>query len=172
VFGLTGALAAALAVGAYVLINSGEWELALNLGPVKLAVAAVFAVALMVTWLILNHNLWTPAAHSRRATLYNASTVLTLLIGVLCMYAGVFAIVLAASTFTMDPGYFRSQIGRPLHFGDYLTVTWLASSMAIVAGALGTGFESEDAVRQAAYSYRERERRAALEEADGEHDRS
>lgn len=169
VFGLTGALAAALAVGAYVLVNSSDWQLALNLGPAKLAAAAVFAVALMVTWLILNHHLWTPAAHSRRARLYNASTVLTLLIGVLCMYAGVFAVVLAASTFTMDPGYFRSQIGRPLRFGDYLTVTWLASSLAIVAGALGTGFESEDAVREAAYSYRERERRAALEQSkDGQ----
>lgn len=168
VFGLTGALAAALAIGAYVLVNSGVWELALNLGPVKLTVAALFAVALMVTWLILDHNLWTPPAHSRRARLYNASTVLTLLIGELCMYVGVFAVVLAASTFTMDPGYFRTQIGRPLGLGDYLTVTWLASSMAIVAGALGTGFESEDAVRQAAYSYRERERRAAHEKPQDE----
>jgi hypothetical protein len=164
VFGLTGALAAALATGAYVLISSMVWELALNLGPVKLTVAAVFAVALMVTWLILDQHLWTWPAQSRRARLYNASTVLTLLIGVLCMYAGVFAVVLAASTFTMDPGYFQSQIGRPPRLGDYLTVSWLATSMAIVAGALGTGFESEDAVRQAAYSYRERERRAALED--------
>jgi hypothetical protein len=40
----------------------------------------------------------------------------------------------------MDAGYFPTEIGRPLHPGDHLTVTWLASSMAIVAGALGTGF--------------------------------
>lgn len=171
VFGLTGALAAALAIGAYVLVNSAVWELALNLGPVKLAVAAVFAVTLMVAWLILDHHMWTSAAQSRRARLYNASTVLTLLIGVLCMYAGVFAVVLAASTFTMDPGYFRSQIGRPVRLGDYLTVTWLASSMAIVAGALGTGFETEDSVRQAAYSYRERERRAALKDSEDDRNR-
>jgi hypothetical protein len=172
VFGLTGALAAALAVGAYVLVNSADWELALNLGSVKLTVAAMFAVALMVAWLILDHHLWTSPAHSRRARLYNASTVLTLLIGVLCMYAGVFAVVFAASTFIMDPAYFKSEIGRPLRFSDYLTVTWLASSLAIVAGALGTGFESEDAVRQAAYSYRERERRAALARENDEQDRS
>ena len=172
VFGLTGALAAALATGAYVLISSMVWELALNLGAVKLAVAAVFAVMLMVTWLTLDQHLWTSRAQTGRARLYNASTVLTLLIGVLCMYAGVFAVLLAASTFTMDPGYFQSKIGRPPRLGDYLTVSWLASSMAIVAGALGTGFESEDAVRQAAYSYRERERRAALSQSEDERDRS
>jgi hypothetical protein len=168
VFGLTGALAAAMAVGAYVLINSAVWRLALALGPLKLTAATVFAVVLMVAWLILDHQLWTPGRRSRRALLYNASTVLTLINGVLCMYAGVFAVVLAASTFTMDPGYFQSQIGRPVRVGDYFTVTWMASSMAIVAGALGTGFETEEAVRQAAYSYRERERRAAFREI---HDR-
>jgi hypothetical protein len=172
VSGLTGALAAALAVGAYVLVSSGEWELALNLGPVKLALVTVFSVAVMVTWLIVNHDLWTQPGHSKLARLYNVSTVLTLLIGVLCMYVGVFAVVLAASTFTMDPGYFQSEIGRPLRVGDYLTVTWLASSLAIVAGALGSGFESEEAVREAAYSYRERERRAALEQRIEEPDRS
>lgn len=172
VFGLTGALAAALAVGAYVLITSEDWQLALASGPVKLTVAAVFAVALMVTWLILDHHLWTRPAHSANARLYNGSTVLTLLIGVLCMYAGVFVVLLAASTFTMDPGYFQSQIGRPVRISDYLIVSWLATSMAIVAGALGTGFESEDDVRQAAYSYRERERRAALQQSEAQQDRS
>jgi hypothetical protein len=165
VSGLTGALAAALAIGAYVLVNSSVWNLALNLGGLKLTLAAAFSVSLMVAWLILDHHLWTPRAHSTRARLYNVSTLFTLMIGVLVMYAGIFAVVLAASTFTMDPGYFRAQIGRPPGVGDYLTVTWLASSMAVVAGALGTGFESEDAVRQAAYSYREQERRAALEKS-------
>jgi hypothetical protein len=161
VFGLTSALAAALAVGAYVLINSAVWKLALTLGPVKLTVAAVFAVVLMVTWLILAHHLWSSPRHSKRARLYNASTVLTLLIGVLCMYAGVFAVVLVASTFTMDPGYFLSQIGRPERLTDFLIVTWLATSLSIVAGALGTGFETEDAVRQ-----------AALEQSEDQQDRS
>jgi hypothetical protein len=71
--------------------------------------------------------------------------------------------VLAASTFTMDHNYFQQNVGRPLHVSDFFTVCWMATSLAVVAGALGTGFESMDDVREAAYGYRERERRAALD---------
>jgi hypothetical protein len=170
VFGLTGALAAALAVAAYVLVEPTDWKLALAVGPLKLGASTGFSVAAMVTWLILDHHLWTRRASSRRAVLYNSSTVLTLVIGVLCMYAGLFVVVAAASAFTMDPGFFRDQIGRPAEFRDHVIVTWLACSLAVVAGALGTGFQSEDDVRQAAYSYRERERRSTLEAAEDEAD--
>ncbi|MET7936504.1 hypothetical protein [Streptomyces sp. NPDC005322] len=41
--------------------------------------------------------------------------------------------------------------------GAYARLGWLASSAAIVGGALGSEFESDDAVRRAAYG-QERER--------------
>jgi hypothetical protein len=48
---------------------------------------------------------------------------------------------------------------------------WLTSSVGIVAGALGSSLESEEAVRRATYSARERDRRALYraeaEQGDG-----
>ena len=162
---LSGALAAALATGAYVVVTSSIWQLADRLGPVKLVIAMIFAVAAMVAWLILDHHLWersSGTAEREEVRLYNASTVITLAVGVGCLYAGLFVVIALTEHFLIDPGYFESTLGHPVGFGDYLTVAWFATSLALVAGALGSGFENEDDVRQAAYGFRERERRDAL----------
>jgi hypothetical protein len=167
IFGLTGALVAALATGVYVVVISSIWQLADRLGPVKLVVAMVFALAAIVTWLILDHHLWerpSDAATHEEEQLYNASTLATLIVGVTCLYAGLFVVITLAAGFLIDPNYFQSSLGHPVGWSDYLNLAWFASSLALVAGALGSGFDSEDAVRQAAYSFRERERREALAE--------
>jgi hypothetical protein len=58
----------------------------------------------------------------------------------------------------VDDAVMRSVAGVPATLGLHLKVVWLVASIATVAGAVGTGFESDDAVRQAAYGYRQRER--------------
>lgn len=159
---LSGALAAALATGAYVVVTSSIWQLADQLEPVKLAIAMVFALAAMVTWLVVAHHLWErPSGTVTReeARLYNASTVLTLALGVGCLYGGLFVVVALAEHFLIDPEYFESTLGHPVGLGDYLGLAWFASSLALVAGALGSGFENEEDVHKAAYGFRERERR-------------
>jgi len=55
-------------------------------------------------------------------------------------------------------GYLR----MPLGYGDLLVLAWFVASAATVGGALGSGLESDEAIRAAAYSKREEDRRNKL----------
>jgi hypothetical protein len=47
-------------------------------------------------------------------------------------------------------------------YGDLFVLTWFVASAATLGGALGTGLESDEAIRAAAYSKREQDRRERL----------
>ena len=173
VLGMRTALAAVLGTSAYLTINSTIWLLATRLGTGKLILTTVASVALMVVWIISAHHLWEHAddADEREETfLFNASTVLTLSIGVLVMFAAVYVATLLGSLFFLDASVFASSLGRVPGLGDHLALAWLATGLATVAGALGSGLDSEAAVRRAAYGYRERQRRDEIGQ-DDEHRR-
>lgn len=160
---LAGATAAAAATAAFGIFYSSIWTMADALPVWRLAVINAVAIAAMVIWLIAYNHLWDrPSAHRRpgQAVLYNAATVATITVGVTTMYAMLYALTLLASVAVIDTGYLRSQLGHPVGPAAYATLSWLASSMGIVAGALGTSLETEQAVRQATYSRREQERQA------------
>jgi hypothetical protein len=55
--------------------------------------------------------------------------------------------------------YLQSQLGHPVNFFDYTKLSWLAASLGTVAGALGSNFDSDEAIREATYSRRQNERR-------------
>lgn len=167
--GLKGALAAAVGTSAYVLINPSAWQFAAQVSVPKLAMMTAFAIAGMVTWLVTAHNLWEHAddQHQRsRVRLFNASTLLTLLIGVGCGYALLFAANLLAEVFLIDPGFLRQTLGHATSIGDYLAIAWFTSSVAVLAGAVGSNFEDESTVRRVAYSRRERERHETEDDQD------
>ena len=171
VAGLTSALAAAFAFSAFWLANAQIWELSQALSAPRLVIIAVGAVLAMVAWLILGHGLWERPSHDREperehAMLLNASTVLTLLIGVLVMGAALFVGNLTAGSLLVEGGVLREHAMVEPSPVAYVRLAWLATSVALVAGAVGSGFESDAAVREAVYSFRERERRAA---ADDDH---
>lgn len=162
--GLKGALAAALATSAYVLISPSAWQFVDQVSGIKLALMTVFATAIMVTWLITAHNLWersTDPVERSRVRLFNASTLITLLFGVGCSYILLFAVSLLAEVFLIDPGFLEKTLGRPVTLDVYLEIAWFASSVSVLAGAVGSNFEDESTVHRAAYSRREGERRQA-----------
>ncbi|GHA08324.1 hypothetical protein GCM10010372_04590 [Streptomyces tauricus] len=170
--GLSKALAAALATGAVATVNSTVWILAEALSAPRLVIAMVGSVGIMIGWLIVDAELWHRSADGspeerQRARLYNASTVLTVGIGVLVCYVGLMVINLVWALFILNDRVFASMTRTPLDAAEYWTLSWFVASVATVGGALGSGLESDEAIRAAAYSKREQERRDSLQDNHG-----
>jgi hypothetical protein len=166
--GLSKALAAALATGAIATVNSTVWLLSSTLSATRLAIAMVGSIAMIVSWLIVDAGLWhhptdDPGEDKEKRTLYNASTVLTVACGGLICYAALYVINLLWALFIVNGQAFRRLVGHPISGAHYLTLSWLVASAATVGGALGSGLESDEAVRAAAFGKREQERRRMLE---------
>ncbi|MFJ4261606.1 hypothetical protein ACIPYU_04040 [Paenarthrobacter nicotinovorans] len=147
--------------------NSTVWLLAGSLSPWRLIVAMLASIALVVGWLVVDAGLWdkaddNSAATKERSRLYNTSTLITLTIGVVICYLALYVVNLAWALFVLDPAVMGGYLKASLDYGDLFILTWFVASAATVGGALGSGLESEEAVRAAAYSKREEERRNTL----------
>ncbi|HEX5730787.1 hypothetical protein [Microbacterium sp.] len=165
--GLKSALVAALATGAVATIQPTVWLLADSLSGWRLVVATVASIMIVVAWIVIDGELWDRPEDDtvqarERSRLYNASTLLTLTIGVVICYLVLYVINLAWALFVLDPDVMGGSLGEPAGYGDLFVLTWFVASVATLGGALGTGLESDEAIRAAAYSKREEERRARL----------
>jgi hypothetical protein len=165
--GLKSALVAALATGAVATVNSTIWLLADSLSWWRLVVATFASVALVVAWLVIDGELWdhpdddSPQARER-SRLYNASTLLTLMAGVLICYVALYVVNLAWAFFVLEPELMGGYLNAHLGYGDFFVLAWFVASAATVGGGLGSGLESDEAIRAAAYSKREEDRRERL----------
>lgn len=162
--GLKSALVAALATGAVATINSTVWLLAGSMSWWRLVVATIASVALVVAWLVIDGELWDRPDDSssearERSRLYNTSTLLTLTVGVLICYLALYVVNLLWALFVLDPAVMGGSLHASFGYGDMLVLAWFVASAATVGGGLGTGLESDEAIRAAAYSKREEERR-------------
>lgn len=167
--GLKSALVAALTTGGIATINSTVWQLAGSLSLWRLVIAMIASIALVVGWLVIDGKLWdrpedgSPDARER-SRLYNTSTLVTLSIGVIICYIALYVLNLVWALFVLDPAVMSRSARTSLGYGDLFVLAWFVASVATVGGALGSGLESEEAIRAAAYSKREEERRARLQE--------
>jgi hypothetical protein len=165
--GLKSALVAALATGAVATINSTVWLLADSLSWWRLSVATVASIALVVAWLIIDGELWdrpdddSPQARER-SRLYNTSTLMTLTAGVLICYLALYIVNLVWALFVLDPAVMGGYLNASMTYRDLFVLAWFVASAATVGWGLGTGLESDEAIRAAAYSKREEERRNRL----------
>ena len=165
--GLKSALVAALATGAIATINSTVWLLAGSMSWWRLTIATIASIALVVGWIVIDGELWDrpddDSAEAReRSRLYNASTLLTLTTGVLICYLALYVVNLAWALFVLDPAVMGGNLHTSVGYGDLFVLAWFVASAATVGGGLGTGLESDEAIRAAAYSKREEDRRDRL----------
>jgi hypothetical protein len=172
---LSGAFAGALATAAYAVVSAFLWRVADRAGPLRLALTNVFAVVVMVAWLVAKHRLWerpSDRGARRLAALYNVVTAVSLAAGVLCLYAGVVVLSLLGEALLLRSSIVQESLGHPVGWTDYATIAWLAASMATVGGAIGSGLDSDEMAREAAYGYRQRRRRDLEDErrGAGDHD--
>ena len=70
------------------------------------------------------------------------------------LYAALFALTSWAAALVIDAGCWAQALGHDAGVGDYAALAWMASSLGTIAGGLGAGLESDEAVREAAYGYR------------------
>ena len=150
-------LVAALAAAVFGLVTRDIWSLAAGLGLVRLTALTLISVGATTVSLIAAHDLWesTPHRHARaQVALFNLVTAVTVIIGVLALYAALFVLSLVSAALLITPDLLGSAIGERVGAGAYVRLAWLVSSLATVGGALGAGLETQDHVRQAAYANR------------------
>jgi hypothetical protein len=161
VAGLSKVLVGALGSGALGLATDTIWLFADTMGPWRMCATTVVSIGAMVTWLIVDHELWEcpkSSAERARSTLYNIATLITVTIGVAVLHVALFISMLFAASITIPPVVYARTVGHPVFVADYLSLAWLVASIATVGGALGSGLEDDDGVRAAAYGVRQRQR--------------
>ena len=153
---LSRVLVAVFGAGAFALVTSDIWKLSASLRGWQLSAVAVGSVLATGLTLIVGADLWERSPHPaarEQIILFNLVTTLTVVIGVLALYLALFVLTLTATFLLVPDGPFGAVIGHPVGLPDRLYLAWLSGSVATIGGALGAGLETDEAVREAAYSY-------------------
>ena len=159
---LSSALAGAAATGAFGVFYTSIWSMADYLSPLRLSLITLAGVLILSTWLLFHNRLWEKPRGSyrkERMVLYNLATVLTVSLAALAMYLLLFLALLVGGLVVIDQEYLSMQLDHEVGFGEYLNLAWLAASLGIMGGAIGSSFDDVEAVQRATFSQREYERR-------------
>lgn len=166
---LSSALAAASATGAFGIFYNSIWQMSNYLSTTRLLLIGLLAMAAMVFWLIVSNRLWDTPIKERLSTvvlLYNLSTIATLFLCVLALYVTLVVLILLTSLVVIDPEFMSMILDQDASFVNYLDIAWLSAAMGVVAGALGSSFDSQTDMRRLTHGQRERQRQYS-EDDDG-----
>ncbi|WP_207955687.1 hypothetical protein [Rubrobacter marinus] len=170
VLGLSYALTAALGTAAFTITTSTIWQLSGAFSWARLSVLVVASVVTMIAYITVRHGMWyrSGGRTNRELTaLLNATTLITLTIGVLSFFAALFALTLAVAGFLIDAGVLGTTIGRPAGLGEFVALALMTSSLATLGGTLGSGLQTSDDVHEAAYTYHGERRSNEGQSQDG-----
>lgn len=159
---LSSSAAAAAGTGAFGIFYASIWSMADSLAAGRLALISVLVIAALSFWLIFHNDLWTSdhgISGRESPWLDNAATVITVALTVGMMYVALYAVLLGAAFAIITNDYLSTHLQRPASVLDHMKLTWLAASLGMMGGALGSNFDSDQAIREATYSRREQERR-------------
>ncbi|WLR58980.1 DUF1624 domain-containing protein [Guptibacillus hwajinpoensis] len=151
----------AFATGSYALVFPTLWQLSNSYGLWRMFMLMIVSSFLMVGWLVLAHNLWEKPRQDRAKylrNLYNVATILTLLVTVSFYYIILFFMFAVAVIAFIPMGLLESQLSGPVGYDNYFYITWTATSISIIIGALGSALEDEEVVLSSTYGYRQQQR--------------
>lgn len=168
---MSNSVATAIATGTFGVFYASIWDLADALHPLRLTAIALLVIGALTAWLITHNSLWntrpevTDPGRRRRD---NAATVVTIGISVGMMFLLLFCALLVSGLIIIDSDFLESQLGHPVGPVNYVRLSALAASLGMMAGAVGSNFDREEAIREATYSRREVERRKLADELSDE----
>lgn len=162
-------MAIAFATGAYGLIFPTLWRLSAVYEWPRFIILTLAVILAMIIWITFAHNLWEkPSEKSQRKLrlLYNTTTIMTLLVAVGVYYVTLFMLFLGVVAFLVPPETFSDVVGieeKKISFLHFFHLGWLVTSVATVAGAVGSSLESDETARNIMYGYRQQRRYEEME---------
>lgn len=161
----------AFATGSYISIFPTPWQMSIAYNPVRFIAVMVLAILGTIIWVIFSHDLWerpTKKGKKRWRDLYNWTTFTTLGVIIIINYMMLFIIFLGAIAIFVPPSLFEAWTGiedepTPEY---YFALVWLITSLGTLAGAIGTGIEDEEKIRDITYSYRQKHRYYEMEKEE------
>ncbi|WP_100010198.1 hypothetical protein [Lentibacillus sediminis] len=164
-------LAISFATGTYISIFSTPWQLSVLYSNYRMIFMMLLAIFGMVIWVIFSQNLWekpTEQGKKRWRRLYNGTTFLTLLTIVGINYIVLFGMFSISTSLFVPPDLFQVSTGmdKDPMANYYFNLVWLITSLGTLAGAIGTGLEREEKIRDITYSFRQQQRYYELEQQE------